>query len=59
MRTLMHLATILKMSVVKRIGQNMMNRGKGEVLADFANKSKRKYFALNCRKRVFAGSKSP
>jgi len=58
MRTNMHLATILKMSVVKGISQNMFNTGEVQGFALFANQAKRKHFALNCRKRVFAGSKS-
>src|SRR3989344_9625064 len=59
MRTNMHLATILKMSVVKRIFQNMLNTGEVQGFAMFANQAKRKHFALNCRECVFAGSKSP
>ena len=54
MRTLMHLATILKMSVVKGVSQNMLNTGEVQRLAGLANQAKRKHFALNCRERVFA-----
>src|SRR3989344_6329877 len=59
MRTNMHLATILKMSVVKRIFQNMFNTGEVQRFACLANQAKRKHFALNCCECVFAGSKSP
>ena len=60
MRTLMHLATIVKMSVVKRICQNMFYDGEVRgVCPSCANQAKRKHFALNCRERIFASSKSP
>jgi len=58
MRSGMHLAPILKMSVVERIGQNMMNGSKGEGLAGFTNQADRKHFALNTSERKLSRSKS-
>src|SRR3989338_10253112 len=58
MRTNMHLATILKVSVVKRIFQNMFNTGEVQRFACLANQAKRKHFALNCCKRKLSRSKS-
>src|SRR3989338_4717946 len=60
MRTLMHLASVGKISIIKRIFQNMFYRGECErFTTSGANQAKRKHFALNCCKCVFAGSKSP
>src|SRR3989344_4266595 len=58
MRTHMHLATILKMSVVKRIGQNMFNTGEVQWFACLANQADRKHFALNTSERKLSRSKS-
>src|SRR3989338_1977707 len=59
MRTLMHLASVLKVSVVKRIFQNMFNRGEDKrFTASGANQAERKHFALNCRERELSRSKS-
>src|SRR3989344_4787518 len=59
MRTWMHLATILKMSIVKRICVYVFNTGEVQRFACLTNQAKRKHFALNTSERVFAGSKSP
>src|SRR3989338_1532954 len=60
MRTLMHLASVLKVSIVKRIFQNMFYRGEDKgFAASRANQAERKHFALNCRERKLSRSKSP
>src|SRR3989344_1478878 len=59
MRTWMYLASVLEVSVVKRIFQNMFNTGEVQGFALFANQAKRKHFALNCRECILPRSKSP
>src|SRR3989344_1475603 len=60
MRTWMYLASVLKVSIVKRIFQNMFNRGEDKRFsASGANQADRKHFALNCRERKLSRSKSP
>src|SRR3989338_6379817 len=60
MRTLMYLASVLEMTVVKRIFQNMFYRGENERFSTSrANQAERKHFALNCRERKLSRSKSP
>src|SRR3989338_8482949 len=60
MRTLVYLVSVLKVSVVKRVFQNMFYRGEDKRFpASRANQAERKHFALNTSERILSRSKSP